>query len=185
MNARRSHVTLRDGGEESRLTSTVKQGSGAQQRGDPGPSPRRIVTTQSARARAPGAPEPSAQVLSALHQPPGPVPSLLPTTGPRRVTCPWQVGCWHQAPQSTSRICTPATKQAAGGGSGTHVSRTQLQSSAARPEPGGCCSVSSIYPQTVTMWPSHVRSSSELMTFLPQGMTWHLPDVLPGQGSPQ
>lgn len=87
-------------------------------------------------------------------------------------------------PPKHQPICTPATKQAAGGGSGIRVSRTQHQSSRARSEPGACCSVSSTHPQRVTTWPGHVRSNSELVTFLPRGRTCYLPDVLPRQGSP-
>ena len=71
VNARRSHVMLRDGGEESSFTSPVKQGSRAQQQGDPGPSPWRIITTHNRQEpghRAPGTPEPPTQVHSALHQ---------------------------------------------------------------------------------------------------------------------
>lgn len=115
MNTRRSHVTLHDGGEESRFTSPVRQWSGAQQQGDPGPRPRRIVTTH--RQQEPGCQAPQRlppRLTWPSTNPSSPLPSLLPPTGPRRVARPWQMGRWHQAPQNTSQICTPAPSRPLG-----------------------------------------------------------------------
>lgn len=140
VNARRSHVMLHDGGEESRFTSPVRQGSGAQQQGDPGPSPRRIVTTHGQQEPGRQAPQRLPPRLTRPStNPSSPLPCLLQPTGLRRVTCPRQTGRWRQAPRNTSRIGTPVTNRPLG------VALVPTYAGAgpeqgARPGPGACCS---------------------------------------------
>lgn len=165
-------------GEQIHLSSET--GSGAQQQRNPGPSPQGIVTHSQQEPRLQAPQSLPLQVHSALHRAPRcpvPPPTHRPPGGS---LAHGRQGAGIRTPKNTSRsVHLPPSRQL--GWLGIRVSRTQHQSSRARPEPGACCSVSSTHPQRVTTWPGHVRSNSELVTFLPQAGLCYLPDVLPRQ----
>ena len=138
--ARRSHVTLHDGGKESRFSSPVRQGGGAQQQRDLGPGPRRIVTTH--RQQEPGRQAPQRLPPRLTRPSTNPEPTAFPPPAhrPQEGHSPMADGALASGPpkhQPDRYTCHQA-----GRWGWLWYPRVQAQgpSRGARPGPSACCS---------------------------------------------